>query len=337
MRDQVEKMCFELGKDPLLVQGAGGNVSWKDKEDLWIKASGTWLSDAMNKDIFIPTDIKNIQEEVTLGNFEVSPKVVNNSKLKPSIETILHALMPHKVVVHLHAVEILTFLVQGTCEQTFSQKIQKKFPYIFVEYCKPGSNLAKGVYEALQAKPDANLIFLKNHGVVLGGETAEEIMQLLRGLLDLLEVEIKKSLPEDSQIDDDYSGLVPDSNYLPAEIFKLHNLSKNISLFEFVQNKWALFPDHVVFLGAESLSGDYKYIKKELGSLNKFPPFIFCKGVGTFQHITATKAQIDQLCCFYDVVIRLDDTSQVVELSSNQIQELLDWEAEKYRLSVSKD
>ena len=29
----ISQMCADLGKDPLLVQGAGGNVSWKENED----------------------------------------------------------------------------------------------------------------------------------------------------------------------------------------------------------------------------------------------------------------------------------------------------------------
>ena len=34
------KFCAQGGKNSLLVQGAGGNVSFKDNDVLWIKASG---------------------------------------------------------------------------------------------------------------------------------------------------------------------------------------------------------------------------------------------------------------------------------------------------------
>ena len=47
-------MCTMFGANPLLVQGAGGNVSWKEEDTLWVKASGTWLSDASAEDIFLP-------------------------------------------------------------------------------------------------------------------------------------------------------------------------------------------------------------------------------------------------------------------------------------------
>jgi rhamnose utilization protein RhaD (predicted bifunctional aldolase and dehydrogenase) len=50
-RASISAYCAEIGRDPLLVQGAGGNVSWKANDTLWIKASGTWLADAMVKDM----------------------------------------------------------------------------------------------------------------------------------------------------------------------------------------------------------------------------------------------------------------------------------------------
>ena len=37
VRNDVIHFCQSLGRDPLLVQGAGGNVSWKDGEVLWVK------------------------------------------------------------------------------------------------------------------------------------------------------------------------------------------------------------------------------------------------------------------------------------------------------------
>jgi len=48
----VKEFCGRIGKDRLLVQGAGGNVSWKDGNTLWIKASGKWLAHAETEEIF---------------------------------------------------------------------------------------------------------------------------------------------------------------------------------------------------------------------------------------------------------------------------------------------
>ena len=67
MHEQISRFCAQLGADPLLVQGAGGNVSWKESEVLWIKASGTWLKDALERDIFVPVDLSDLREALSIG------------------------------------------------------------------------------------------------------------------------------------------------------------------------------------------------------------------------------------------------------------------------------
>lgn len=45
-----------LGRDPLQVQAAGGNTSVKRDGAMWVKASGTWLADARERDIMVAVD-----------------------------------------------------------------------------------------------------------------------------------------------------------------------------------------------------------------------------------------------------------------------------------------
>ena len=46
---KFRELSADLGRNPLLVQGAGGNTSIKEDGLLWVKASGTWLSEATEK------------------------------------------------------------------------------------------------------------------------------------------------------------------------------------------------------------------------------------------------------------------------------------------------
>ena len=64
IQKKINHLCSQLGKDHLIVQGAGGNVSWKDKEILWIKASGTWLAQANEKNIFVPVNLIDIKMRI---------------------------------------------------------------------------------------------------------------------------------------------------------------------------------------------------------------------------------------------------------------------------------
>ena len=58
----ISEYCERIGSNPLLVQGAGGNISWKEGDVLWIKASGMWLIDAIKENIFVSVSLKNIQQ-----------------------------------------------------------------------------------------------------------------------------------------------------------------------------------------------------------------------------------------------------------------------------------
>ena len=79
---QVKQFCARIGTDPLLVQGPGGNVSWKDDDVLWIKASGKWLAKACDEEIFVPVSLSYLQEAISNKNFSCSPLILGGTKLR---------------------------------------------------------------------------------------------------------------------------------------------------------------------------------------------------------------------------------------------------------------
>ena len=74
----------------------------------------------------------------------------------------MHALMPQKVVLHLHAIEPLAVLVRKNCEAELKEKMTKdKLNWLLIDYVKPGEFLAKEIYSGLLRKPNTEIIFLK--------------------------------------------------------------------------------------------------------------------------------------------------------------------------------
>ena len=75
--DSLIDLCTDLGSDINLVQGAGGNISLKQGNDFWIKASGTWLADAKKNaeralvtvDTDVPTSGYKEEQLKTYKNF----------------------------------------------------------------------------------------------------------------------------------------------------------------------------------------------------------------------------------------------------------------------------
>ena len=98
-------LSARLGKDPLQVQGPGGNTSVKDGDVMWIKASGTELAHADQQDIFVAVDRAAALAEAngSAGDGSCQEAVLDPyTTLRPSIETTFHAAFDHAVVVHTH-------------------------------------------------------------------------------------------------------------------------------------------------------------------------------------------------------------------------------------------
>ena len=332
---QVKAYCTKIGADPLLVQGAGGNVSWKDGEVLWVKASGTWLAHAENEEIFIPVDLAHLRAEISEENFSSTPKVLANTSLKPSIETMLHALMPHKIVVHLHAVEILAHLVRKNPLEDLRRLIGDVVDWVFVDYCKPGAYLASAVRKSLQEKPDANIVFLKSHGLVIGGDSIHEINCALNRILKPLRTPVGEVKTEVRAMHVDLDASLTYNGYRPCDDLEIHFLANRYEFSSRLKSEWALYPDHVVFLGSEptiieDLNVDGYFNK----SLNCRPLFIFILNVGVYEFRSVRHAHRLQLRCYFDVLARQPEFIELASMSKSQISELLDWEAEKYRQAL---
>ena len=60
-------ISFKLGSNSHLVQAAGGNTSIKSDGRMLIKASGTWLINSLDKDIFVEVDLNSITEKINNG------------------------------------------------------------------------------------------------------------------------------------------------------------------------------------------------------------------------------------------------------------------------------
>ena len=326
----IRKYCERIGSNPLFVQGAGGNISWKEGDVLWVKASGMWLIDATKENIFVPVDLKYIKQEVAKKKYSIDIQPIESSNLRPSIETILHAILPHNVVLHIHAVEILASLVSKDYASLISSIIGKSYECAYVDYKKPGADLAEAVGEVVTLSTNVQIIFLQNHGIVIGGDDVNEINNILNNLIAAIE-SYDDSKTDCQRIDNSTLPVIDD--YLPVSDIELHNLALNTEYYKHVCSHWALYPDHVVFLGKKPFC--YVNVTEFLSSKEN-PDLIFIKGVGVYVALNFNRAKEAQLRCYYDVISRIKNKQDLNILSNECINELLDWDQEKYRIKYAK-
>jgi len=172
-----------LGKNDRLVLHGGGNTSVKTEIDgqsvLYVKGSG-WDLATIKPEGFCAVDLDTLKEMAKLNSLSDSDMVAQQKKAmldesapNPSVEAILHALIPFKFVDHTHADAVVTISnsVNG------KEKIKKVFPdYLIVDYIMPGFDLAHTIYELTKDLDWSTIegIILHNHGIFTFDDSARE-------------------------------------------------------------------------------------------------------------------------------------------------------------------
>jgi len=323
--EELTATAAEIGVDPLLVQGAGGNASVKIGDALWVKASGTWMRDAVLRNIFAHVSLAPLLTLRDNGEFDAMDALIQRGRaddgLRPSIETSLHALMPHAAVVHAHAVNSVAVSVLGDGPSRFRHAMGRDLRGIFIPYTKPGALLAKAVAEALAVHGPADVILLQNHGVVVGADRPRAAADLLR------EVEQRLTLPVRSLPKADLTSARAFEN----EVYCLAEAQCGAALDPFlfeVLTRAPLTPDQVVFLGGAV--GVSALTEECAGQAS----LVFKAGVGAFRRRDCTPGALSMIDALLDVAARLPESAEVLGLAAVHAAALLDWEAEKYRKSL---
>lgn len=179
-----------IGAEPDLVQHGGGNVSVKltrpnsfgePVEVLHIKGSG-WDMETIEAEGLPAVELNpliRLREKDALSDQDMvafqrthllDPKAPN-----PSIETLLHAFLPHKYVDHSHATAILSLAsqpqVKSITREIFGSKVA------LVDYIMPGFALAKLAARIYEQNPGVEGLLLVNHGHFTFGEDAKTAYQ----------------------------------------------------------------------------------------------------------------------------------------------------------------
>ncbi len=152
LRISVERLCHKISKDRLIIQGAGGNVSWKTDTHLWIKLSGTWIEDAQSKDIFGSISLNKLNELIKQQKFIADPAMMDQDNVRPSIEVMLHAIVNKRYVFHLHMVEVVAALINQS-EQLLESLAKHGLKAQVIPYRKPGEELAEAVFQSMNHHP----------------------------------------------------------------------------------------------------------------------------------------------------------------------------------------
>ncbi len=191
-----------LGQSDELVLHGGGNTSVKsmvdDEEILYVKGSG-WDLVSIKAEGFAPVKMSTLLEMAQLKNLSDSDMVtgqkaamIDKNAPNPSVEAILHAIIPFKVVDHTHADAVVTI----SNSKNGLALIDEVFPnFLIIPYVMPGFVLAQKIYEMTQDDFDWDTcegIILHNHGIFTFDDDAKTSYDKMIDAVSLAEEFLEK-------------------------------------------------------------------------------------------------------------------------------------------------
>ncbi|HET9235025.1 MAG TPA: bifunctional aldolase/short-chain dehydrogenase, partial [Candidatus Eisenbacteria bacterium] len=195
-----------IGQDPDLVLHGGGNTSLKgtyrtllgdDVAAIWVKGSGSDL-ETVTPSGFPAIDLTHLRRLRGLESLsdqqmvnELRTHMFNAGAPNPSVETLLHAFLPHRFIDHTHADAALVLSHQPA--DLASALMAEAFPgWGVVPYVMPGFKLAKLAAEAYERDPDMPGLVLVNHGLFTFSDDARESYERMIEAVDRAEQVARK-------------------------------------------------------------------------------------------------------------------------------------------------
>lgn len=352
------------GSDLDYVIAGGGNTSWKTDEFMYVKGSGTELG-TITADGFVKVDLKKLdqiwsknysedtdkREEEVLVDLMAS-KYPEEKDKRPSVETLLHGMLPYTYVVHTHPA-----LVNGiTCSRKAPQLINELFGEnaLWVSITNPGYILAKVVKDRIDehmnaGNPFPTMIFLQNHGVFVSANTIEEIDTIYENMFKTIAEQITKT-PATERQDVHIPAMNKARNSvkeaLGGDLSVLGFYNDDILRFaesaeKFTPLSLSFTPDHIVYYGfkpvySENLDSLEADLKDYVNSYEVNPRLAVVKGIGAFAINANEKLAAKSAMLFEDdvkIAVYTESFGGYQFMPEDKIDFIRNWEAEKYRVS----
>jgi rhamnose utilization protein RhaD (predicted bifunctional aldolase and dehydrogenase) len=350
--DLFVKLSKFAGERFDLTQAGGGNSSVKLSDgNMLIKASGYLLSEVSlekgytkvdNKkllDIFDNPELLKLKDKKQRESFSKNlvDKTILSSSARPSIETLLHALL-QKYVLHTHPVSVNAI----TCRSDWKEILKQMFPAsAFVHYQTPGLELSFELKKELELYKKEfsvlpKVIFLQNHGIIVGSDDGEEIFDIYEEVVVKISAFLNLDLSR-YKLPNQISSLINTISREPQIAY----LSEDRTLYFLLEKNRKIFftapfcPDTFVFCGYEALEledwNDSKSIVDYQKKYSDIPKVILFKDNIFFIAPHLKKAREMEDVFKFHLLVAEALKGNIEFLSEEELRYLGNWEAEKYR------
>jgi rhamnose utilization protein RhaD (predicted bifunctional aldolase and dehydrogenase) len=342
---ELNEFSSHLGSRNDLIQAAGGNTSLKDGfGNIFVKRSGSNLRDALSANIFSKLDFHLNRKIIfnALANNEQDPKILSKTLNEhPSIEASFHIYFSEKIVIHLHAINVIVWTIVKKYREKLLNKISD-LPILYIPYCRPGFSITKKLHSLLSILDiQPEIIILENHGIIILGDNFNEINLRLDKILSICRCEPRILRSYESCDDNKRISKFNELLNFRSPKFKLINELARGEFNLLMLKLNALYPDHVVYLNHKYLIlpfnddiGNLNYVASNISRIMQYSILII-PNLGVLVSKNITEAEEEMLECWFNIINRIPLSSDIFSLTNEQVEELDSWESEKYRRVIS--
>jgi rhamnose utilization protein RhaD (predicted bifunctional aldolase and dehydrogenase) len=309
---RLTELTARVGSDPLLTQASTGNISIKVDGEMWIKASGRWMADALRENVFIPLDLRGVNRCLRAGTNPAERFA------GASIETAAHAAISQRVVLHVHCVNTIAWAVRADGFSQLQLRLQGLL-WQWLPYLPSGLPLARGIEEALKRSPDTDLFVLANHGLVMAAEDVQSLENLLAEVRRRLNISRRFAHPADYTL---LAEISRDSHWQLPDNDEIHALGTD-PVSRKIVSEGILFPCQTIFSGGRGLQAFQPVAYDwQLELHDGDPPFFIIEKCGVLVSTAISPAGLAMLSGLANVVQRLSPSAPIRYLTEAEIAQL---------------
>ena len=331
----LRDLSARVGNDPLLVQASNGNISIKLDGILRIKASGKWLAHAMQEEILVRLELAEVQESIQ-NDTEIASRYGLKDQLRPSIETPMHAILRHRVVIHVHSINTIAWAIRVDGPDQLKERLAG-LHWRWIPYAASGIPLAREIEKAVASAQETDVLILGNHGLVVCGRDCYTAEKLLREVERRLAIAPRRFPKPDATV---LALIARFSRWQFPDIDSLHALGTD-AVSRKILKGGVLYPCQAIFLGQTMpLLPPAAVVSKSterVNSKDRTPPFVAVERSGVMLNEKTTSAQRATLIGLAQVTQRTEESARLRYLQAAEVADVLSKGAHGYKEVVVTD
>lgn len=317
----LRDLSARLGSDPLLVQAGNGNTSIKLDGILWIKASGRWLAHAMQQEMLVPLELAEVKESIQ-NDTDIALRHAPKDDLRPSIETAMHAILPHRVVIHVHSINAIAWAIRLDGPDRLKERLAG-LHWQWIPYAASGIPLAREIKKAVAGAPETDVLILGNHGLVVCGHDCCTVERLLFEVERRLAIRPRRFPKADTTV---LAMIARYSRWRFPDVDSLHALGTD-AVSRRILKGGVLYPCQATFLGQTMpLLPAAVIVSKSTERLrgkDRTPPFVAVERSGVMLNEKMTSAERATLIGLVQVTQRTEESARLRYLQGAEVTDLL--------------